>query len=90
MIIITDVSKYRASFMFRVKHYTKLKALRFFETFATIYSSARRNILEDFNLQQHLCDNLKSCIVNLSSDLSSYITVCLRLLLCLVFFDGLY
>jgi len=90
MINIANISKYLAFFILRVKHYTKIKAPRFFETLATIYSFARRNILEDFNLLQHRCENLKSCIVNLSSDLHSCITVCLRLLLRLVFFDGLY
>jgi hypothetical protein len=35
MINITDISKHLASCMFRVKHYTKIKAPRFFETLAT-------------------------------------------------------
>ena len=34
-----------------------MTALWSFETSITVYQSHRRNALEDFNLQQHNCDN---------------------------------
>jgi hypothetical protein len=38
----------------------EVKALQFFETSLTSYKSTRCNIPEDFNLQQHRCENLKA------------------------------
>jgi len=40
----------------------KMKALRSFDTFVTIYNSTRHNIPEDLNLEQHCSDGFRFCI----------------------------
>jgi hypothetical protein len=39
----------------------KKMALRYFETSVTIYTTTEHPIPEEFNIQQHRCENLKLC-----------------------------
>jgi len=49
------------SFLFLDCSSLKMKAPWSSETLATVYQSTWPNISEDLNLQQHQCENIKSC-----------------------------
>jgi len=61
--IVTDVSKQRTAFFFRVKQfYSKIlmiRPIRSFEVSVAVCPSTRHDITRDVIIQQHNCEQLK-------------------------------